>query len=89
MRATDSYNDLHLKDRGFFVKVSHSDAGTHFYPGLAWKLSKTPLSIRKPPVRFGGDNEYVYKHILGVSDAEYAELVEQGEISDEPAPDIP
>jgi len=56
---------------------------------MAWKLSKTPLSIRRPPVRFGEDNEYVYKHILGVSDKEYTELVEQGEIATEPAPHIP
>lgn len=89
MNAADSYSDPHLKARGFFEKVTHEDAGTHLYPGMAWKLSKTPLSIRRPPVRFGEDNEYVYKHILGVSDEEYAELIEQGEISTEPAPDIP
>jgi len=88
MNAADSYGDSHLKARGFFEKVTHQDAGTHLYPGIAWKLSKTPLSIRKPPVRLGEDNEYVYKQILGVSDKEYAELVEQGEISDEPAPHI-
>ena len=89
MNASDSYSDPHLKDRDFFEQATHQDAGTHLYPGMAWKLSKTPLSIRKPPVRFGEDNEYVYKHILGVSDEEYVELIAQGEISDEPAPDIP
>jgi len=89
MNSADSYNDPHLKARGFFEKVTHQDAGTHLYPGVAWKLSKTPLSIRMPPARFGGDNEYVYKHIMGVSDEEYAELVEQGEISDAPSENIP
>lgn len=89
MRSADSYNDPHLKDRGFFEKVTHEDAGTHLYPGMAWKLSKTPLSIRKHPVGFGEDNEYVYKHILGVSDKAYSELVEQGYISIEPSPSIP
>ena len=89
MNSADSYSDPHLKARGFFEKVTHEDAGTHLYPGMAWKLSKTPLSIRRPPMRLGEHNEYVYKHILGVSDEEYAELVEQGEIGTEPAPHIP
>ena len=89
MNSGDSYSDPHLKARGFFERVTHQDAGTHLYPGMAWKFSKTPLSIRRPSARFGGDNEYIYKHILGVSDAEYAELVQQGEISDAPAAHIP
>ncbi len=48
--------------------------GTHLYPGMTWKMSKTQGSIRKPPVRLGEDNEYVYKTLLGVSNEEYAEL---------------
>lgn len=88
MNAADSYNDPHLASRQFFIQVAHEDAGTHLYPGVAWKLSETPLTIRKPPVRFGEDNEYVYKQILRYSDEEYNKLVRQGEISNEPSPNI-
>ena len=89
LKAVDAYNDPHFQARGFFEKITHPDAGTHLYPDATWKLSKTPINIRRPGIIFGEDNEYVYKHVLGVSDEEYAELVERGEISDEPAPDIP
>ncbi|MFC2033235.1 CaiB/BaiF CoA transferase family protein [Chloroflexota bacterium] len=88
LNAADVYNDPHYQARGFFEKVAHPDAGTHLYPGATWQLSKTPIKILRPGIIFGEDNEYVYKHVLGVSDEEYAELVAQGEISDEPAPDI-
>jgi hypothetical protein len=43
----DAYNDPQLKDRGFFEKVTQADVGTYLYPGMLWKMSKTPLSIRK------------------------------------------
>ncbi|HEX78198.1 MAG TPA: CoA transferase [Dehalococcoidia bacterium] len=89
MDARDTYNDPHLKERGFLVPVSHRDCGNYLHPGAAWKLSKTPITIRRPPVRFGEDNEYVYKQLLGFSDEEYAELERKGHISDGPAPHIP
>jgi crotonobetainyl-CoA:carnitine CoA-transferase CaiB-like acyl-CoA transferase len=82
----DAYNDPHLKERGFFERVTHPDVGTHLYPGLIWKASKTPNAIRTPPVCLGEHNEYVYKEILGVSDEQYAELEKEGHIGTEPAP---
>ncbi len=89
LNAADTYSDPHLNARGFFEKVTHEDVGERFHPGMGWKLSRTPLSIRRPPVRFGEHNEYVYKKILKVSDEEYAALEKEGEISSEPSPDIP
>ncbi len=70
MDARDCYNDPHMKARGFFQEVSQEDTGTHLYPGMMWKFSKTPLGIRTPPVRLGEHNEYVYKELLKVSDDE-------------------
>ncbi len=89
MKSADSYNDPHLKARDYFVKITHADAGTHFYPGPGWKLTGTPVRMDMPPVRLGEHNEYVYKKVIGVSDEEYNGLVASGEISNEPAPDIP
>ncbi|MBI4216925.1 MAG: CoA transferase [Chloroflexi bacterium] len=74
------FDDPHMKDRGWFETVTHPEVGTHPYPGVHAKLSKTPLSIRKPPVRLGEDNEYVYKQVLGFSDAEYREFERLGHI---------
>ena len=70
----DAFRDAQLVSRGFFEAVSHREAGTHLYPGMLWKMPKTPLSIRKPPPCLGEHNDYVFKDILGMSDEEVAEL---------------
>ncbi|MFC1896091.1 CoA transferase, partial [Thermodesulfobacteriota bacterium] len=76
----DAYADPHLRARGFFHQLTHADCGTHLYPGLAFKMSKTPNELRLPPVRLGEHNEYVYKELIGVSDEEYEALEKQGHI---------
>lgn len=83
------YSDPQLNERGFFEEVTQEDCGTHRYPGMMWKMSKTPLSIRRPPIRLGEHNEYVYKELLGVSDEEYAGLEAEGLIGMDFAPEIP
>ncbi|MGB2855452.1 MAG: CoA transferase [Dehalococcoidia bacterium] len=84
----DAYNDPQMKDRGFFEEVTHSECGTHRYPGLPYRMSKTPNHFRSPPVRLGEHNEYVYKEILKVSDEEYAELEREGHIGMDLVPDL-
>ena len=80
MDERDAYGDPHLKERHFFEEITAVECGTHLHPGLAAKMSKTPGNIRKPTVRLGEDNEYVYKKLLGVSDTEYDELVKEEHI---------
>lgn len=80
MTAPDCFNDPHLKERGFFHRVSHPEAGTHLYPGFLFRISDIPMEYRKPPCRMGGDNEYVYKKVLGISDEEYTQLEAEGHI---------
>lgn len=84
----DAYGDPQMNDRGFFETVTHPECGTHRYPGLAYRMSKTPSGIRLPAVRMGEHNEYVYKQILGVSDEEYAELEKEGHIGMDLVPDL-
>jgi len=76
----DAYADPHLQARGFFIPVTHADAGRHLYPGMPWKMSQTPLGVRMPPVRLGEHNEYVYRELLGYSEDEYRELETEGHI---------
>ena len=77
----DAFADPHLNARGIFEDVYHEDVGgSHLYVGAPFKMSETPARIRRGPVQLGQDNEYVYKQILGVSDAEYAELERAGHI---------
>ena len=70
----DAYSDPHLRARGFFNELPHPVCGTHLYPGLAWRMSRTPNQLRLPPPCLGEHNEYVYKQVIGVTDEEYADL---------------
>ncbi|HWO93443.1 MAG TPA: CoA transferase [Dehalococcoidia bacterium] len=81
----DAFACPQLNERGFFEELTHPECGTHRYPGLMHKMSKTPNKLKRHPVMLGEDNEYVYKKLLGFSDEEYRKLEEQGQIGLDPA----
>jgi crotonobetainyl-CoA:carnitine CoA-transferase CaiB-like acyl-CoA transferase len=80
MRESDLFTDPHLHARGFFQVITHPEAGTHVYPGVMWKMSKTPAPIRRPPVRMGEHNDYVYRQLLQLSESEIEALRAEGHI---------
>ena len=75
-----AFDDPHLKERKFFVEITAPEVGTHLYTGTVFKAPKIPLIVKKPPVRLGEDNEYVYQQILKFSEEEYRSLESQGHI---------
>ena len=46
-------------------------------------MPETPITTRQAPVAMGEHNDYVYRELLGISDAEYQRLVEAGHIAQE------
>jgi crotonobetainyl-CoA:carnitine CoA-transferase CaiB-like acyl-CoA transferase len=78
----DVYADPQLKARGFFETVTHAECGTHRYPGMLWKMSKTPGSIRSAACCLGEHNDYVYRELLGMSDADLTRLRQAGHIGE-------
>lgn len=80
MNERDCFRDPHLEEREFFEEIDHVDCGTHLYPGVAWRMDKTPNQIRRPACCLGEHNEHVYKKIIGVSDEEYVDLERAGHI---------
>ncbi|MQF48496.1 CoA transferase [SAR202 cluster bacterium AC-647-N09_OGT_505m] len=88
MHETHAYDDPHLKERDFFVEVTHPEIGTYATPGPTYRMSKVPFLIRKPPVRLGEDNDYVYRDVLKVSEREYDRLKELGHIGMDYAPHV-
>ncbi|MSQ40710.1 MAG: CoA transferase [Dehalococcoidia bacterium] len=88
MHEPMAYADPHLKERGFFVEITAPEVGTHQYPTTTFKLSKAPFAVRKPPVRLGEDNDYVYRQVLKLSEAEYDRLKALGQIGMDYAPHI-
>ncbi len=69
--------DPHMKERGFFELATHKEAGTHLYPGPPWKFNKTPLSIRMLGNCLGEHNSQILGGLLGLNEAEIAELERQ------------
>ena len=80
MNQADAFADPHIQSRQFFQEAYQEDCGTHLYPGPLYKMSATPLGIRRGPVMFGQDNEYVYRELLGYSAEEYAAFEAAGHI---------
>ena len=83
-----AFADPHLNDRGFFVPVTAPEVGTHLYPTTAFKMSKIPFEVRKPPVRLGEDNDYVYREVLGFSEEEYDRMKALGHVGMDYAPHV-
>ncbi|MPZ98581.1 MAG: hypothetical protein GEU80_04430 [Dehalococcoidia bacterium] len=67
-----------LAARGFFEELDHASVGRFPYPGLIWRMADTPNHLRRGPVTLGQDNEYVYRELIGVSEAEFGDLVRRG-----------
>ena len=65
-----------MSERGFFVRLEHPEVGRQQHAGIPWKLSDTPVAIRKPAPCMGESNEYVIREVLGRSKAEYERLVD-------------
>ena len=84
-----AYNDPHLLERNFFTEITHAEAGTHKYPTTAFRMSDTPFEVRKPPVRLGEDNDYIYRQVLKLTEEEYNHLKDIGQIGMDYQEDIP
>jgi crotonobetainyl-CoA:carnitine CoA-transferase CaiB-like acyl-CoA transferase len=76
-------DDVHLKEREWFKERSHPSVGTYRYPGPPWRAEGFDTAFGRPLPSFGEDNEYIYKQLLGYSDAEYDSLVERGLVTSE------
>lgn len=70
--------DLHMKERGFFVQIEHPAIGRHSYLSPPYRLSKTPCSIKRPAPLLGQHNREVYCGELGNTDKELARLKSEG-----------
>ena len=83
-----AFRDPHIKERGFLVEVTQADAGSHLYPSTIFKMSQVPFEVRKPPVRLGEDNDYIYRDVLKLSEKEYDRLKDLGHIGMDYAPHV-
>jgi len=73
--------DEHVRERGYYVYLDHSETGRAAYDGPPFRLSKTPGGLAWPAPLLGEHTEYVCKEILGLSDEEIAELMVAGALT--------
>ncbi|HEX5461538.1 MAG TPA: CoA transferase [Steroidobacteraceae bacterium] len=73
-RAPDMLEDPHFRAREAIATVPHPHFGQLRMQNVAPKLSATPGSIRAPAPELGQHNEEVYRGLLGMDAARYADL---------------
>ncbi len=78
MSAADLADDLHLNERAIFVELEHLEVGVRRHIGIPYKMSGTPVQVRRPAPLLGQDTDDILRDILHMSDAEIAALREKG-----------
>jgi crotonobetainyl-CoA:carnitine CoA-transferase CaiB-like acyl-CoA transferase len=78
LRIQSLLTNQHFRSRGFWEEVTQADAGTWEMEGPVWRISGADAHVRIPPPMFGEHNSYVLRNLLGLSDAEIAELESSG-----------
>ena len=76
--AEDLHSDPQLKYRHHFWGLEHQEIGESTYDSMGSQLSKTPAELYKAAHTLGEDNYCVYTQILGLSDEEFVESLEEG-----------
>ena len=76
--ALDLVGDEHLWRRDIFTTVSDAAGRLRPIVGAAWRLLRGPASVTRAAPRLGEHNAYVYRNLLGLSQAQLQALIEQG-----------
>lgn len=81
----EQLEDPQLRATGFFQYVDHPYVGRHPYPSFPVRFDGAYPAIHRVGPLVGQDNQYVFKEILGLDDAELARLEAEGVIGSRPA----
>jgi crotonobetainyl-CoA:carnitine CoA-transferase CaiB-like acyl-CoA transferase len=76
--AADLWQDPQLKARGFFVELDHPVLGRTSSDGSPIKLLDTPAHFQQAAPLLGQHNNYVYRHLLGMSEEEIERYSKEG-----------
>ncbi len=77
-KAEDLHRDPQLAARHHFWTLKHEEIGDSTYDGMGSILSETPVELNRAAPVLGQDNYEVYTKILGLSDEEFIDLMQQG-----------
>jgi crotonobetainyl-CoA:carnitine CoA-transferase CaiB-like acyl-CoA transferase len=80
LEASRMFDDPHLRARDFFKSQRIENGESYEFVGPLWKMEGTPVEFYQGPVGLGEHNEYVYKTLLGYTEAEYDAMVAAGDV---------
>jgi crotonobetainyl-CoA:carnitine CoA-transferase CaiB-like acyl-CoA transferase len=80
LHELEAFDDPHLRARAMFRPNGNDEIGVHTYPGHLWHWDGPEMAWGPLPV-LGGDNDEVFRSIVGLSDDEMAELQADGHLS--------
>ncbi len=82
LESSRAFDDAHTQARGLYQPQTLFDGqGPFLFNTPFFRFSETPVTVRQAPVGLGEHNDYVYREILGVDDAEFERLVAAGHIA--------
>lgn len=76
-KAEDLFTDPHIVERGAVADIDHPVLGTRTTIAPHYRMSETPGAIFGTAPNLGGDNDYVFKELLGMSEDEIQSLADQ------------
>ena len=80
LRESQLRSDAQMADRCWFRQNGSTEQGWHSFPGRQWRWDGPEMPWR--PIGILGDaNEYVFRQILGLDDAEWQALRDEGHIT--------
>lgn len=81
MTAKDLHDDAHLGSRDYFVELPHPEVGTRRHMGIPYKLSRSPLVVRRAAPCVGQDTDDVLRDVLGYDPERIAALRAAGTLT--------
>jgi crotonobetainyl-CoA:carnitine CoA-transferase CaiB-like acyl-CoA transferase len=78
MGPEDHHSDPHLHERGFIVRLEHSEVGEEHHAGNPIRMSRLEQRVATSAPGLGAQTEEVLVSVLGLSDGEVAELRSRG-----------
>jgi crotonobetainyl-CoA:carnitine CoA-transferase CaiB-like acyl-CoA transferase len=84
--AAEHAADPHWQARGFYQPIQLGQYGVFPLPTSPWIVDGRRLGVRLPPPAFGQHNRAVLGGLLGLGEAELAQLAAERIIGDEPLP---
>jgi crotonobetainyl-CoA:carnitine CoA-transferase CaiB-like acyl-CoA transferase len=90
LEGSRALDDPHAVARGVYQPQTMFDqVGTYRFVAPFFRMPETPITVRQPAVAMGEHNDYVYREVIGVTEAEYEGLKQRGHVSMDFDPSIP